>query len=144
MLHPLGVHRLRLTVSWASPQQREKLQHLRVQVDVVGLHAGFVSRSVWIPSVHLELLYSGLCCWSRCCLGIPHCLRAGTEKTCPFEPSDVFTCQSAQISLGVPVMTFLSVCWGFFYFELRGKDCTADIFTVTDGSNVTVIVIVNQ
>lgn len=75
-------------------------------------------------------------------MGIPHCLRAGTEKTRPFEPSDVFTCQSAQISLGV--IMFLSVCWGFFYFELRGKDCTADIFTVTDGSNVTVIVIANQ
>lgn len=45
------------------------LEYLRVQVDVVGLHAGFVSWSVRVPSVYLELLHSGLSCWSRGCLG---------------------------------------------------------------------------
>lgn len=64
----------------SSSLQRKKLWHLRVEVDLVGLHAGFVSWSVWVPSVHLELLYSGLCCWSCCCLGVPHRLTTGTKR----------------------------------------------------------------
>lgn len=39
----------------------------RVEVDLVGLHARFVSGSVWIPSVDLKLLDSGLSSRCRCC-----------------------------------------------------------------------------
>ena len=60
-------------------ERRVKLRHIRVEVYLIGLHAGFVSWSVWVPSVHLELLYSGLNCRSCCCLGIPHGLARGTR-----------------------------------------------------------------
>lgn len=52
--------------------------NLRVEVNVICLHARFVSWSVWIPPVHLKLLYSRLCCG---CLGISHCLQRKHEKS---------------------------------------------------------------
>ena len=46
------------------------LVYIRVEVDVIGLHARLVSWSVWVPAIHLELLYPGLSSWSCCCLGM--------------------------------------------------------------------------
>lgn len=53
---------------------------LRVEVDFVGLHARFVSCSVWVPSVDLKLLDSGLCCSSRCSLSTSRSLNERKTK----------------------------------------------------------------
>ena len=46
------------------------LVNVRVEVDVIGLHARLVSWSVWVPAIHLELLYPGLSSRSWRCLGM--------------------------------------------------------------------------
>lgn len=55
--------------------------NLRVEVNVICLHARFVSWSVWVPSIHLKRLYSWLCCRSCGCLGISHCLQSKDTKS---------------------------------------------------------------
>ena len=51
-------------------EKRCVVSNVRVEVDVIGLHARLVSWSVWVPAIHLELLYPGLSSRSWRCLGM--------------------------------------------------------------------------